>query len=93
MKKPYKIRKMSFICENGRIIEPNMHMTDAFQYRDIADTVCKERQSSGSYIWEKDTPPKYTVEDFYLVHASLFKEILEPFWVEVKPPKRMAVIK
>ncbi|MFC6101328.1 protein kinase family protein [Olivibacter domesticus] len=89
MKKPYKIRKMSFICKNGRIIEHNVHMTNAYQYRDIANTVCKENQSRGNYIWEQDKPsPKYTVEDFYLVHASLFNEILAPFCMEVEPPKR-----
>ncbi|TWI87761.1 hypothetical protein LX66_1832 [Chitinophaga japonensis] len=89
MKKSYKIRKMSFICQDGRVIEPNIHMTNAYQFREIAEAVCRERQPTGRYMWEVGRPiPKLTVEDFYLVHASLFKEILQPFCVEVMPPKR-----
>lgn len=89
MKKPYKVRKMSFICEDGRVIAPNVHMTNAYQFREIAETVCKQKQPTGKYTWQEGKPiPKVTVEDFYLVHASLFNEVLEPFCIEVEPQKK-----
>ncbi|WP_285055162.1 hypothetical protein [Pedobacter ginsengisoli] len=79
MPKKYHFRKMHFICTDNRVIEPEHEFVPAFQYRKYAETIRVQQQPSGRYEWEdKNKPiPKKTVEGFYLVHESLYEEILK----------------
>jgi len=70
----FRFRKMYFICENKQVIEPNVHMTNAYQYKHIADTVLSQWDTEPK-LWDAGKPPiKYSVEGFYLVHESLFEQ-------------------
>lgn len=78
----HKFRKMYFICEDKKVIETDVHMTQAYQYKKHADQVCKERsQRAEHYLWEDKTKPlpKHTVEGFYLVPEALYDEILKKY--------------
>lgn len=77
----YRFRKMYFVCEDKKVINPNVHMTQAYQYKGTADQVCKERERRTHKEWEDKTNPVpvETVEGFYLVHESLFEEILKKY--------------
>jgi hypothetical protein len=68
---------MYFICLDKKVIKPEHEMVPAFQHRTYADTLCI--QQGGRYIWEdKNKPvPVKSVEGFYLVHESLYEEILK----------------
>ena len=68
---------MYFICENKRVITPEVHATTTYQYKTVADEVLANKDKSVK-MWEINNPPKfYSVEGFYLVHESLFEEILK----------------
>jgi len=82
----YNFRKMFFICENKRVIQPNVLMTNAYQLKKTADNVCETRnlQQGGEHkLWQdKSKPvPVHTVEGFYLVPEALYEEVLRK-WVE-----------
>lgn len=73
----YRFRKMYFICENNKVIEPNVGATNAYQYKKTVDDILKQRDTTVK-MWDVGKPPKvYKVEGFYLVHESLFDEILK----------------
>lgn len=77
--KKYRFRKMYFICTDKKVIEPNTHMTNAYQNIETAQRVCKERSGGTHKMWDDKTKPVpvNTVEGFYLVHESLFDKILK----------------
>jgi hypothetical protein len=79
----YRFRKMYFICDDKKIISPNVLMTHAYQFKKTADVVCQERQRPTPMEWEdKGKPvPKVTVEGFYLVPEAVYDEVLKK-WVE-----------
>ncbi|WP_244214370.1 hypothetical protein [Pedobacter jejuensis] len=68
---------MFFQCTNKKVIEANVRMTNAYQHREDAEQNIFDRAIRKE--WEpKDKPvPVETVEGFYLVHESLFEEILK----------------
>lgn len=73
----YCFRKMYFICENNKVIEHNVQATNAYQHREHADAILGQRDTSVK-MWEVNKPPKtYKVEGFYLVHESLYEELLK----------------
>jgi hypothetical protein len=77
---------MYFVCENKRVIEANIHMTQAYQFKKTADEVCRERnarQGSTHREWDDKTKPVpvHSVQGFYLVPEALYDEILKR-WVE-----------
>jgi hypothetical protein len=75
----YCFRKMYFICENKRVISPDVQRTNAFQHKEIADAILSQKDTSVK-MWDVNKPPKvFTVEGFYLVHESLFDEILKEY--------------
>lgn len=77
--KKYSFRKMYFQCADKKVIDPGIQFTNAYQYREPAVSNLETRTSH--YMWEDETKPLpiRTVEGFYLVHESLFDEILKPF--------------
>lgn len=67
-------------------MEEEFEMTTIFRRREYAEVVAKSKREreSHKYLWEKDKRArKVTTEGFYLVHESLFKEILEKFTKDV----------
>lgn len=76
MAKRFKFRKMYFVCENGKVIDDNILMTNAYKGREVAQGVCDSRAQQNHKMWDdKSKPfPKHTVEAFYLVHESLFEK-------------------
>jgi hypothetical protein len=73
----YRFRKMYFICENKRVVAPNVHTATAHQYKDKAGEILAQRPP-GTMLWNVNKPPKvYTLEGFCLVHESLFDELLK----------------
>jgi hypothetical protein len=54
-------------------------MTNAYQFREIAESTLENRKTH--YIWDDKTKPVpvHKVEGFYLVHENLYDEILKPF--------------
>lgn len=82
-KKPrYKFRKMYFICENKRVISPNVGRTNAYQFKETADSVLESQKRSFQYLWENSNPTKVnSVEGFYLVPEALYEEVLKK-WME-----------
>lgn len=82
--KKYRFRKMYFICQNMKVIAPNVQATNAYQKKELADKILQQslaREPEDAY-WNKGKPtPKKTVEGFYLVHESYFDEILK-LWVK-----------
>ncbi|ADY51460.1 hypothetical protein Pedsa_0888 [Pseudopedobacter saltans DSM 12145] len=81
MEKKYRFRKIYFQCEDNRVINPSYQFTTAFQHREYAEKNLKDSTRSHLYIWEDQNKPipKRSVEGFYLVHESLFEEILKKY--------------
>lgn len=78
-KKNYRFRKMYFICTDNLVIKPDTRMTNAYQFREDAEALIENRITH--FMWEDKTKPvpQRKVEAFYLVHESLFNEILASF--------------
>lgn len=73
---------MFFNCYDKQVIEECFEMTNAFRRREYAEVIAKGQRERESHkmLWEKNDPiRKVSVEGFYLVHESLFEEILEKF--------------
>ncbi|RZJ83686.1 MAG: hypothetical protein EOO20_22340 [Chryseobacterium sp.] len=74
MAKKFKFRKMYFVCKDGRVNEDNVAMTQAYNDKEVAESVCESRRQQNHKMWDDKTKPfpKHTVEGFYLLHESLF---------------------
>jgi len=73
----HRFRKMYFICENKKVIQPEVWATSAHQYKDKAQAVLDQIDKTPK-LWNVNKPPvHYSLEGFYLVHESLFDEILK----------------
>ncbi|WP_207425703.1 hypothetical protein [Pedobacter sp. SYSU D00535] len=79
--KRYRFRMMFFVCTDKKVISPNVHMTNAYQFRETAESVCRTRQASHHKMWEDKTKPvqQESVEAFYLVPEALYEEILKKY--------------
>ena len=61
-------------------MEEEFEMTNVFRRREYALSIAKGQQEreNTKYLWEKDkTVRKVSTEGFYLVHESLFDELLK----------------
>lgn len=71
---------MFFNCYDKIVIEECYEMTNAYRRREYAEVISKgmiERENNPC-LWEKDKAPrKVSTEGFYLVHESLFDELLK----------------
>lgn len=76
--KTYKFRLVYVICTDGAAIKPDVQMTTAYQDREQAEPLIKNR--STHWLWEDKTKPvpKREVQGFYLVPEKLWW-ILAPF--------------
>lgn len=75
----YRFRKMFFICYDNRVIADEYEFTNAYKRKEYVDKIAHVKQEDIKYpkLWEKDKhKPKVSVEGFYLVHESLFDELL-----------------
>ena len=78
--KKYTFRKMYFKVTDDRVIADNVWSIDAYQRRDDAIRSWSDYGKLTPYYWEQGKPlPKRSVEGFYLVHESLFEEILAKY--------------
>lgn len=74
------------MCNNNQVIDDNVEMVNAYRCRAYADKITLARREKDLYplLWEKGIEkPIRTTEGFYLVHESLFDEILKPFTLKV----------
>jgi hypothetical protein len=82
MAKRYRFSKAFIICTDNRVFG-EQKVSNFFSERKNAEETCKSRQvrsdeEAKMAYWPKDKPvPKLTVHGFYLVHESLFDEILK----------------
>ena len=79
MKKKYRFRKVYFNCYDNKAMEEEYEMTNVFRRREYALSIAKgqRERENNKYLWEKDKPiRKVSTEGFYLVHESLFDELL-----------------
>jgi len=77
---------MYFVCQDKKVISPNVHMTQAYQNKKMAEDVCADRnlkQGENHKEWQDRTKPVpvHSVEGFYLVPEALYEEVLKR-WVE-----------
>lgn len=86
----HRFRKAYIICINNEIIG-EYEVTNLYKSRKYADGICQSKQrtemESVKMEWKKNsnsTPTQYRVHGFYLVHESLFDEILKDYCKEVK---------
>jgi hypothetical protein len=78
----YRFRKVYFICEKNRIFPNNYEMVSSYRQMANALSVCSHQQRDAIIEAKKDYNksrdiPLYKVEGFYLVHESLFDELLK----------------
>jgi len=74
MAKKFKFRKMYFHCRDGKVIDEDVQMTNAYRERNVAESTLGYNDTH--QMWEDKTKPapKRTVEGFYLIHESLFEK-------------------
>ena len=77
MGKKYRFRKMYFICEDNKIITPEVWATNAYQYQDKAMAIARQKSKTRGMYIVNEKPLVHTVEGFYLVHESLFEALLK----------------
>lgn len=70
---------MFFRCIDNKVIPDNVAMVHIYKRKEDAETVVKQRNTH--MIWEDKTKPVPVekVEGFFLVHESLYDEILKKF--------------
>jgi hypothetical protein len=84
MPKQYRFRLIYVICEDNRLIEP-FEMVNIYKRRSYAESVCKSKQqyeeaeSKMQYRINDRRVSQHKVHGFYLVHESLFDEILKKY--------------
>lgn len=80
MGKKYRFRLVFFNCFDNKAIDEQYEMTNTFTRRDYAESIARgqrEREKNPN-MWEKGRRVrKVSTEGFYLVHESLFNELLE----------------
>ena len=76
--KKRRFKKVYIICQDKVILPSNVYFGNFSNYKDYADTICKQNQPESHKSWEdsEKTLPVYEVHGFYLVHESLFDEVL-----------------
>lgn len=87
-KKKRRFRKVYFIAVDNKLYPGDIEFAQAFRLRDIAvkmaNHIRRENLLQSEKLWIKKEPiHAYAVEGFYLVHESLFDEILKPFAEEL----------
>lgn len=86
MGKKYKFRKVYFICEDNKVFAQPYEAIHCFRREEYCKTVCVQQQmlkmDNSKMMWMHDKRiPEMTPHGFYLVHESLFDEILKQ-WAE-----------
>ena len=79
MDRKYRFRLVFFNCFDNKAVDEQFDITNAFTRRDYAEKIAttqRERENN-PYMWEKGRHiRKVSTEGFYLVHESLFDELL-----------------
>ena len=79
MGKKYRFRLVYFNCFDNRAIDEQYDITNVFTRREYAEKIAagqRERENNPN-MWDRHRRiRKVTTEGFYLVHESLFDELL-----------------
>lgn len=83
MMKRYKFRKVFFVCKNNSVFS-DYAFVNCFKDGEHAEeqAIYHQRKAieDSQLLWERGKPiPQFKAHGFYLVHESLFDEILEKF--------------
>ena len=89
MGKKYKFRKVYFICEDNKVFAQEFKVVNCYKEEGYCKNVCAGQQrikmENVNMWWAgKETIPQLTPHGFYLVHESLFDEILKKWTGESK---------
>lgn len=81
MAKKYRFRKVYFVCRDKEVVPANARDTIAYKWE--SDAVQDAENQTASYAPYADKnrfwkAPDFTVQGFYLVHESLYDEVIEP---------------
>ena len=84
MGKRYTFRKIHVVTCDNKIFAENVTGSNIYLHREIAESVAQQWQrtamADAGKMWNKGQPVrKYAAHSFYLVHESLFEEILKEF--------------
>jgi hypothetical protein len=81
-----KFRKVYFVCVNNHVFDSDYDMVNAYRTLDYAKTIAAQSQRNQmekeKMEWNKNDKGKklrFQAEGFYLVHESLFNEILKKY--------------
>jgi hypothetical protein len=78
--KKYRFRKMYFICNDNKVIDPEYQVTNAFQYEDYGKRILEQQGKRDFHYMHEDKSiplPVKTLQGFYLVPEQLFEDILK----------------
>lgn len=82
MAKKYRFRKVYFVCKDKEVLPANVRTETVFKWPNDAkaaqESIALDIKSYklNSPSWKE---PRFTVEGFYLVHESLYDEVIEQF--------------
>lgn len=80
MAKKYRFRKVYFVCQDKKVFSSSTKVAPSFLFKEDAEHVRKIDENE-LFPYKSSNPhwksPVFTIEAFYLVHESLYKELLE----------------
>ncbi|MBD1364425.1 hypothetical protein IDJ77_11455 [Mucilaginibacter sp. ZT4R22] len=82
MPKKYRFRKVYFVCRNNQVYSSSARTEPSFLFKKDAEQLKKTHEDEYKpYVINSPSfvPPPFTVEGFYLVHESLYNELLKQF--------------
>ena len=88
MSRKYRFRKVYFICNDNSVFS-NYEVVNCYKKKQYVDNIHKQQQQSANAelkMWahpKKEPAKRLTVHGFYLVHESLFDELLRDHCKEV----------
>jgi hypothetical protein len=77
MPKKYRFRKMYFVCTDNVLIGKDTWSTTAWQARERAKEKADQQSRTRGMHIVNEIPLEHKVHGFYLVHESLFEELLK----------------
>jgi hypothetical protein len=77
----YRFRKVYIVCQDnqifGRVTMNNFYQNEE-ECKQVAKYKLRQATEDAKYEWAKNKPiPKFATHGFYLVHESLFDELLK----------------
>lgn len=89
MFKKYRFRKLYFVVADKKVIDDDVAMTRAYKKREYAEESVQSRQTH--HEWEDKTKPVPVMkaEGFYLVHESLYEQIIKQHDLDADKPNKL----